>query len=78
VTHRLAEVAEADRLVVLGEAGIAYSGPPDPVIGDSERAASLGLEVPQTAVLAAALRAAGIAVPRRALDAESVLEALWG
>ena len=77
ISHHLADVADADRAVVLEHGRIAFSGPVDALLESPERAAALGLDLPPMALLAARLREQGVDVPRRALRAEAVLEALW-
>lgn len=77
ISHHLADVADADRAVVLEHGRVAFSGPVDMLLESPERAAALGLDLPPMALLAARLRERGADVPRRALRAEAVLEAIW-
>ncbi len=78
VTHHLADVADADRCVVLQSGRVVYDGPMDALLGESERAESLGLEVPPLALLVQALRGAGVAVPPGLPSLGEVEVALWG
>ena len=77
VTHDLADVVDADRLVVLSEGALVHEGAPASLLDDPGLALELGIELPTMAALSARLRARGIPVPVGALDASAVLEALW-
>jgi len=77
ISHHLADVADADRAVVLERGRVAYSGSVDALLDSPDRAAALGLDLPPMARLTARLRERGVDLPQRALLAEPVLEALW-
>lgn len=77
VTHHLADVVDADEVVVLRAGRIAYRGTPEALMADPERARALGVEVPPEAVLADALRRRGVPVPAGALTPEAIVESLW-
>ena len=77
ITHDLAGVADADRAVVLSEGRVAFDGPPAGLLADPDRAGALGVGVPPIALFAAALREGGANVPAGALDAVTIVEALW-
>lgn len=77
VSHDVAGVARADRVVVLDRGRIAFTGEPADVLGDAEKMRQAGLAMPGIGQLASALRARGVAVPGDAMDAESVVGALW-
>jgi energy-coupling factor transport system ATP-binding protein len=77
ITHSLADVANADRLVVLNDGRVVFEGAPQDLLADPGLARSFGLEVPPIAVVAAELRSAGVPVHAGALDAEALVEALW-
>ena len=77
VTHHLEDVLQADRAIVLAGGRIVYDGWPLELAADPALAAHLGIDVPPVVVLADALRQRGLAVPRDAVTAESVVEALW-
>jgi len=77
VSHRLADVARADRVVALAEGRVVYEGPPAGLLGDKAMMARAGVALPPIGELAAALRARGVPVPAGALTAESVVAALW-
>ncbi|MBA4370242.1 MAG: energy-coupling factor transporter ATPase [Coriobacteriaceae bacterium] len=76
VTHQVADAATADRVLVLAEGGTAYLGTPEGLLGDPDRLARCGLELPPAGVLASELRARGFAVPITAMDAASIVETL--
>jgi energy-coupling factor transport system ATP-binding protein len=77
ITHSLADVAKADRLVVLNDGRVVFEGAPQDLLADPTLARSFGLEVPPIAVVAAELRSAGVPVGEATLDAEALVEALW-
>jgi energy-coupling factor transporter ATPase len=77
ITHDLTEAALADRVAVLDAGALVFDGDLDGLLGDTRRLAGWGLELPPIALLAASLREAGTDVPARALDPETVSEALW-
>lgn len=77
VTHNLADVADADRVVALSEGALSHEGTPGSLLCEPERAAELGIELPAMAVLTAALRKRKVPVPVGALDAATVLGAVW-
>ena len=77
VTHDLADVATADRAVVLDAGRVAYSGTPEGLFSQSSLLESCGLELPPSVRLASALREFGVPVPRRHVIPETLVEALW-
>lgn len=77
VSHDAAQVARADRVVGLEAGAVVFDGAPADLLGDAALLARLGLEVPPVGRLGEALRRLGRDVPRDALDAESVVDALW-
>jgi energy-coupling factor transport system ATP-binding protein len=77
ITHHLEEAVDADRVVVLSEGRVIFEGTPADLIDDPARAVACGVEPPAMAVLGAALRSDGFAVPSLSLRAESVVETLW-
>lgn len=77
VTHHLADVVDADEVVVLRHGRIAYQGTPETLMADPEHARALGAEVPPEAELADALRRGGVRVPAGALTPEAIVESLW-
>jgi energy-coupling factor transport system ATP-binding protein len=77
VSHRLADVADADRAVVLVAGEVAYDGSAAGLFGDAPLLARAGLALPPIGELAEALRARGVAVPIDAVTPEAVVAALW-
>jgi len=77
ITHDLSDVASADRVIVLARGAVVFAGSPESLLEDWTRLAGWGLAVPSVALLAQRLRELGLMVPLAALDAESVVEALW-
>ena len=64
VTHSMDDAARiADRLVVFHEGGIAMDGTPDEVFSRPKELTAMGLDVPQPAAIAQALRERGAALP---------------
>jgi len=77
ITHDLSDVASADRVIVLARGAVVFAGSPESLLEERKRLAGWGLAVPPVALLAQRLRELGLMVPLAALDAESVVEALW-
>jgi energy-coupling factor transport system ATP-binding protein len=77
VSHDAAGIARADRVIGLDGGRVVFDGTPDGLLGDAGLMSSLGLALPPAGRLAAALRDLGRDVPLTALDAESVVAALW-
>jgi len=78
VTHDLADVADADRAVVLDHGSIVFDGAIGELLDRADRLGEWGLELPPVARLAWALRSAGAPLPASALDAETIVGSLWG
>jgi len=77
ITHDLAEVAKADRAVVLDRGMIAFAGSVDALIRRPEVLEACGLETPPMARLAARLRELGITKAAAGLpDPEGLVDAL--
>lgn len=77
VSHDVADVARADRVIALASGRIAFDGTPERLFADEGTIRSCGLAVGDAGRLGARLRALGFDVPATAVDAESVVEALW-
>ncbi len=77
VSHDLAGVARADRVLVLVDGRVAYLGEPAGLLTDSVLLESAGLSLPPAGELAARLRELGVPIPPLALDAESLVAAIW-
>ena len=64
VTHDMDDAAKiADRLIVFHEGAVAMDGAPDEVFSRQRELVEMGLDVPQSAAIADALRARGVALP---------------
>ena len=63
VSHSMDEIAEnADRILVLADAGVVMSGTPKEVFSHGEELEAVGLSVPQVTKIAMELRRRGVAV----------------
>ncbi|HIQ86946.1 MAG TPA: energy-coupling factor transporter ATPase [Candidatus Scatomorpha gallistercoris] len=77
VTHSMDDAARiADRLVVFHEGGIAMDGTPDEVFSHPAELTSMGLDVPQAAAIAQALRERGVELPGSIYTLEQLRAAL--
>ena len=77
VTHSMDDAARiADRLVVFHEGGIAMDGTPDEVFSRPAELTSMGLDVPQAAAIAQALRERGVELPASIYTLEQLEAAL--
>lgn len=77
VTHSMDDAAKiADRLVVFHEGGIAMDGTPDEVFSHPAELTSMGLDVPQAAAIAQALRERGLELPGSIYTLEQLRAAL--
>ena len=64
VTHDMDDAAKiADRLIVFHEGSVAMDGTPEEVFSRQQELIGMGLDVPQSAAIADALRARGVALP---------------
>ena len=64
VTHDMDDAAKiADRLIVFHEGSVAMDGTPEEVFSRQQELVEMGLDVPQSAAIADALRARGVALP---------------
>lgn len=64
VTHDMDDAAKiAGRLIVFHEGAVAMDGTPDEVFSRQRELVEMGLDVPQSAAIADALRARGVALP---------------
>jgi energy-coupling factor transport system ATP-binding protein len=77
VSHDITDIVRADRVIALAAGRVAFSGTPTELLSDSATVRSCGLALGGAWELAERLRAAGYAVPVTAVDAESVVDALW-
>lgn len=77
VTHDLADVATADRVVVLDAGVVAFDGSLETLFSRPGLLESCGLELPPVARLAAELRKLGAPVSAGTSVPEALVEALW-
>ena len=76
ITHFMEEAAQADRLLLMHEGGIAMEGPPAALFSQVEAIRALGLDAPPMAGLANDLRGHGIKLPQEILTLDEMVEAL--
>ncbi|MCR4398503.1 MAG: energy-coupling factor transporter ATPase [Firmicutes bacterium] len=74
ITHFMREAVEADRIVVMDSGRIVLDGTPREVFSEPERLREWGLDVPQIAELAAALREDGLEVPTDILTVDEMVD----
>jgi energy-coupling factor transport system ATP-binding protein len=77
VSHDVADVSRADRVIGLAAGSVVFEGTPAQLLTDQLVARECGLHLSDIGVLAADLRTEGIDVPVIAVDAESLVDALW-
>ena len=79
VTHDMDDAAQiADRLIVFHEGAVAMDGTPDEVFSRQRELVEMGLDVPQSAAIADALRARGVKLPKSIYTLDSLREAVLG
>ena len=77
VTHSMDDAARiADRLIVFHEGTIAMDGTPDEVFSRQRELVDMGLDVPQSAAIADALRARGVQLPSSIYTSRRLREAV--
>jgi energy-coupling factor transport system ATP-binding protein len=77
ISHDVAGIARADRVVVLEAGGVIYDGAPGGLLSDREMLERAGLALPDIALLAEALRGLGARLPVTVMDAEGLVDSLW-
>ncbi len=77
ITHDLADAAAADRVVVLDQGAVAFSGSPDEILGDQSALEAWGLEPTPIMRLTSRLRSSGLSVSPSTLEPAKIVEALW-
>ena len=79
VTHSMDDAAKiADRLIVFHEGSVAMDGTPEEVFSRQQELVGMGLDVPQSAAIADALRARGVKLPKSIYTLDSLREAVLG
>ena len=77
VTHSMDDAARiADRLIVFHEGTIAMDGTPEEVFSRQRELVDMGLDVPQSAAIADALRARGVQLPSSIYTSRRLSEAV--
>lgn len=77
VMHSMDDAARiADRLIVFHAGHIAFDGTPEEVFGHTQELLSIGLDVPQAAQIAQALRDRGVPLPESIYTVEQLREAV--
>ncbi len=74
ITHYMEEAVEADRIVVMDDAELSLDGTPAQVFSDTKKIRSLGLDVPQTCLLAEMLKKEGISLKNNLLSVDELVE----
>ena len=77
ITHDLADIAGADRAVVLDRGRVVYAGSPADLIVQAGLLESCGLELPAVAALAIALREHAVPLPATVMTVDGITESLW-
>ena len=79
VTHSMDDAAKiAGRLIVFHEGSVAMDGTPEEVFSRQQELIGMGLDVPQSAAIADALRARGVKRPKSIYTLDSLREAVLG
>ena len=79
VSHSMDDVgAYCSRLIVLSKGKIAFEGTPREVFAHGEELRGIGLDVPECATLADALREKGFAIPEGVYTRDELAEAIHG
>lgn len=77
VTHSMDDAARiADRLIVFHAGRVAFDGTPEAVFSHTEELLAIGLDVPQAARIAQALRARGVPLPESIYTVDQLSDAL--
>ncbi|WP_405098400.1 energy-coupling factor ABC transporter ATP-binding protein [Oceanobacillus sp. FSL H7-0719] len=77
ITHDLAEVTQAERVIVMNSGEIWAEATPREIFSKRDELREIGLDVPFIAVLAEELKRAGIELPQEPLNHKEMLEELW-
>lgn len=77
ITHDLAEVTQAERVIVMNQGEIWAEATPREIFSKRDELREIGLDVPFIAVLAEELKRVGIELSQEPLNHEELLEELW-
>ena len=75
ITHYMDEAVRADRVIVMDSGNVVLDGTPSEVFAEEEIIEKAGLELPESAKLANALRRNGVCLPGGILTPEEFVEA---
>ena len=75
ITHYMDEAVRADRVIVMDSGNVVLDGTPSEVFAEEEIIEKAGLELPESAKLANALRRNGVCLPEGILTPEEFVEA---
>ena len=74
VSHNMDDVADiAERVIVMNKGAVALDGSPRQVFSQTEQMRSMGLDVPQVAILSDLLRSRGMDVPQGIITEQEML-----
>ncbi|ACB83824.1 energy-coupling factor transporter ATPase [Natranaerobius thermophilus] len=76
VTHFMEEVVKADRVIIMDEGQIKYTGTPEEIFSLVDELKETGLEAPQIVELCHELRKEGVEIPNNVLTVESLVRML--
>ena len=74
ITHYMEEACEADRIIVMDDSRLLLDGTPKEVFADTDKIRSIGLDVPQTCLLAKMLKNDGINLKNDLLSIDELVE----
>lgn len=74
ITHYMEEACEADRIIVMDDSRLLLDGTPKEVFADTDKIRSIGLDVPQTCLLAKMLKKDGINLKNDLLSIDELVE----
>lgn len=74
ITHYMEEAVEAERIVVMDDSKLLMDGTPKEIFSNTEKIREIGLDVPQTCLLAEMLRADGIKLKNDLLSIDELVE----
>ncbi|WP_101846985.1 energy-coupling factor ABC transporter ATP-binding protein [Halobacillus sp. Marseille-P3879] len=77
ITHDLAEVTQADRVMVMNEGEVWFEAEPREVFSKQEQLQEIGLDTPLVTKLAEELQSVGLNLTREPLNHQELLEELW-
>lgn len=77
ITHYMEEAATADRIIVMSDGGVAFTGTPKEVFSRVEELREIHLDIPQSAELCETLTAAGFIMPRGVITTEECAQLIY-